>query len=282
MKILCCCLRAKFLTGSEVYFYELCSALTLLSHSVTLAATEVSDHFIKYCSGYNFKIINLDNLNEKDFDLIILSHAQETYKKIQFLMPNTKIINICHSEIYESELPLISDQVIKYVGIRQPICDKMYSCGIDREKIELIRNPINLNRFNTQNITDEKFGLFVGTMGGLRYKSALHFASFCKANNLQSIYISAENQELPFFDLNLRMVENVEQYFKKCSISGGIIHGRTYFEARLCGKPTIEYFINNMGAITNIDYEDAPDDKELKYLQNQFDKTEVAKKIIAV
>jgi hypothetical protein len=37
-----------------------------------------------------------------------------------------------------------------------------------------------------------------------------------------------------------------------------------------------------MGTITNIDYEDSPNDEEIKYLQNQFDKIEVAKRIIAV
>jgi hypothetical protein len=146
----------------------------------------------------------------------------------------------------------------------------------------MIRNPIDLNKFNTNGTTDEKFGLFVGTMGGVRFKAALHFSQFCKYNNLKSIYVSAEDQAVSFYDVCLPSCDHIEKYFKSCSVAGGVIQGRTYFEARLCGKPTVEYFIDIYGKIVNIDYEDAPNIEELNHLIKDFDKYNIAKSLISI
>jgi glycosyltransferase involved in cell wall biosynthesis len=281
MRILCCCLRASLLTGSEVYFYELCSTLSLLGHHVTLAATEVSDYFLEKVKG-KFNLIDIKNLTQSDFDLVLLSHYETTFDYIKRLMPNVKIVNIIHSEIYDSEKPLLSDNVVKYIGIRPPICEKIEKFGIDKSKIQMIRNPIDLNRFNMIDASDENFGLFVGTMGGLRFKAALHFSEFCRANSLKSVYVSAEDQKLPFFDENHGPTENIERLFKACTWSGGIIHGRTFFEARLCGKKTIEYIVDGYGTITETQYEDSPTFSELTNLRNEFDKFKVAERIIEV
>jgi hypothetical protein len=278
MKILCCCIKASILTGSELYFYELCDGLAILGHDVTLASTEISQFFIDKCS--KFKLAHISEIKQNSFDLIVLSHYLETFHHIENIIGDTPIINIVHSEIYPNEIPLIHDNVLKYVGVRESICDKIESFGVNRKRIQMVRNPIDLNKFNTNDISDENFGLFVGTMGGVRFKSALHFSRYCKYNNLKSVYISAENVSVPFFDICLPSCNDVEKYFKSCTVSGGVMRGRTYFEARLCGKPTIEYFINNMGEITNIDYEDTPDEIEVVQLQLQFHKINVAKNII--
>lgn len=278
MKILCCSLRATLLTGSEIYFHELCSTLTELGHDVTLASGEISEMFRKKSIESKYKLLYLNNIPLEKYELIILSHFQTTYKYVETIA--APIINICHSEIYDTETPLISEKVIKYVGIRPTICEKIKSFGINENKIELIRNPIDLKKFNTYNTTDGGFGLFVGTMGGLRFKAAKHFSEFCKVNNLESVYVSAENIKLPFYNINLGPQINIEKLFKSCTISGGIIRGRTYFEARLCGKKTIEYFLDSMGAITDVQYEDEPTHSELITLKDEFDRIMVAKRIL--
>jgi hypothetical protein len=280
MKILCCCLRACLLTGSELYFYELCDALSELGHTVVLASTETSSFFKEKCKKFHLE--NLFELNDLNYDLIILSHYLETFSYITDNIGNIPIVNIVHSEIYPNEIPLVHPNVIKYVGVRQSICDKIKTFDISNTKVEMIRNPIDLTKFNKDDVRDDEFGLFVGTMGGVRFKSALHFSQHCKFNNLKSVYISAENTSIPFFDICLPRCNDIEKYFKSCSVSGGVLYGRTYFEARLCGKPTIEYFIDDTGLLTNIDYEEAANDKELKSLREEFDKHEVAKKIIEV
>lgn len=282
MKILCCCLRAKFLTGSEMYFYDLSDALSELGHQVTLASPEISELFINKV-GNKFNLINIEDLKENDFDLIIMSHYESVYPYVLNIMPNTKIVNIIHSEFYDSEKPLIRNQVVKYVGIRQSICDKIKNMfGVPENKIELIRNPIDLTRFNTENCKDEKFGLFVGTLGGLRMKPLQHFNQFCQVNNLKSVYISAEGHTLPFFNVNLPSTDNIEEYFKSCTFAGGIVQGRTYWEAKLCGKKTIEYYINLQGKLCDIKYEDEPTQDELMRLEQQFDRFNVANKIISL
>lgn len=277
MKILCCCMRASLLTGSEVYFHELCSALSELGHNVTLAANEISSMFREKSQSSGYILMSLEHLSHAKFDLIILSHHKDTFRFVQNI--NAPIINICHSEIYDSETPLLSDRVLKYVGIRPEICKMIERHNISNKKISLIRNPIDLSKFNTVDVSDKRFGLFVGTMGGLRFKAARHFSEFCKVNNLESVYVSAESIKLPFYNINLGPQTNIEKLFKSCAISGGIIRGRTYFEARLCGKKTIEYFLDSMGTITDVEYEDEPTHSELTALKEEFDKIMVAKRI---
>lgn len=278
MHICCCCHRMKVMTGSEVYFFELCSALVELGHKVTLAAPEISVFYKEKCHKAGFELVPIFELND-GYDLILMSH----YKSFeQFIPKNTPIINIIHSEIYDLEQPYNSDQVIKYIGVRDTICQKLINeYHINPEKVQMIRNPIDLSKFNTHNCQDSKYGLFVGTMGGLRYKPAIHFAEFCKVNKLTSVYIGPENESLPFFDKVFPATESIEVYFKNCSVSGGIIQGRTYFEAKLCGKKTIEYYINRMGMLDYIEYEDEPSSVELKMLQDTFDRKRVAERIIS-
>ena len=288
MNILLCNGRLTGLTGGEMYNLELGSALKTLNHTVTLAGEETNDFFKNLCLEKHLLYDNLKNINNIDYyDYIIISNKEAVSKILnisRLLKYKGKLINICHSEIIEPwDDPLLIDNVCKYVAIRPPVKDRLIKkFKIDENKIQMIRNPIDLTRFNTQGTSNEKFGLFVGTMGGVRYKASIHFAQFCHVNNLKSVYISDENQQIPFFNVSLPSCKDIEKYFKSCSISGGVIHGRTYFEARLCGKPTVEYFIDNTGSITNIDYEDAPNENELISLRNQFDRVEVAKRIISL
>jgi glycosyltransferase involved in cell wall biosynthesis len=266
----------KVLTGSEVYFLEIASALYDLGHEVDLFAPEIDFSFIRKYTGEK---VNPIGKIESNYDLIVMSH----YPSVINFLPDAPIVNVIHSEIYPLEVPYISDRVVKYVGIRPTICEKLIGeYAVDATKVTLVRNPIDLNRFNSINTTNEKFGLFVGTLGGLRIKALIHFAMHCKVNGLKSIYIGAENEKVPFYDTVLGPCNDIEKYFKNCSISGGIIFGRSYFEARLCGKPTIEYMVNNQGMVTDILWGDEPNEIELIDLRMNFNKLEVAKRIIEV
>ena len=265
------------LTGSEVYFYELSSALAELKHDVTLFAPEVSDLFKKKCINSGVELVT--NIDSSNFDVILMSHYPSVMSKLD---SKTPIINIVHSEIYPLEVPYVSDRVTKYVGIRPTICDKLATeYKVPVEKIQLIPNPIDLDRFNTKGTEDHNYGLFVGSMGGLRIKAALHFAQFCKVNNLKSIYVGPENEQVPFFDEVQGPTNEVEKLFKNCTFSAGIIRGRTYYEAKLCGKKTVEYFVDGYGKIFDIQYEDEPSQLELMKLQDNFNKLNVAQRIIA-
>lgn len=276
MKIACFCLRASALTGSEMYFHTLCESLAQIGHNVTLFTNDISDLFIEKSRASNYKISK--EIAKNEYDVAIISHAKETQSLYKDL--NCPIVNICHSEIYESERPMLHKNVVKYVGVRDSICQLIKEI-IPQGNIQLIKNPIDTDRFNTSDTKDKRFGLFVGTMGGLRYGPALHFSQHCAFNNIKSVYVSAEGQiDLPFFDVCLGRHDNIEELFKTCTVSGGIIFGRTYYEARLCGKPTIEYMINNQCKIESIIYEDAPDENELRSLYNDLNKAKVAKKII--
>ena len=277
MRILCACHRLKVLTGSEVYFLELSSALAELGYVVTLTAPEIDRDFIDKYTGENVFAKQISEIYN-DYDLTIMSH----HPSVGNFLPSAPIVNVIHSEIYPLEVPFFDNRVKKYVGIRPSICEKLINdYNINKSQVKLIRNPINLHRFNTIDSKNEKFGLFVGTLGGLRIKPLIHFAQHCRINRLKSVYIGAENEKVPFYDEVLGPQSDIEKYFKNCSVSGGIIFGRSYYEARLCGKPTIEYMVDNQGAINDIHWEDKPTESELINLRTEFNKIEVAKKIIS-
>jgi len=269
------------LTGSELYFHELASTLAE-EHDVVVATHLISEWHRAKAKENNYQILHFSELNNLDFDLALISHANITLPYIDKAIFNIKIINIIHSEVVAEEEPFQYDAAIyKYIAIRPTIANKLTKQGINEHKIQMVSNPIDINRFNTQNCSEQNYGLYVGSFCPLREKSLMHFAAHCKYNNLKSLYISSENTQLPYFDECISFVENIEQYFKNCSISGGIINGRTYFEARLCGKKTIEYHVNVNGKVYNIQYEDAPDNIEIENLLLDFDKYNVARKIIS-
>lgn len=276
MKILLCCNSIYSLTGSEIYFYELSETLCKLNHKVTLSANKISDYFKN--KTYQFQMKYLNEIEDK-YDLIIISHSCFTfYENIQLYNEKTPIINIIHSEIYESEKPLMHKNVIKYVGVRETICNKFINLF---PKIECIYNPIDTSKFNLLQTCKKPFGLFVGTPDQPRYESMKHFCNYCKYNNLVSINISGDERQSNLFDICMNKVDNIEKYFKSCSISGGILKGRTYFEAKLCGKPLIEYYIDENFFIKNIEYEDPINcTEEYNILINKLNKFEVAKQII--
>ena len=51
----------------------------------------------------------------------------------------------------------------------------------------------------------------------------------------------------------LRPLWEIEYYIKSSELCGGIINGRTFWEAKLCGKDVLEYNVDSKGNILNVD-----------------------------
>lgn len=274
-------------TGSEMYFNELAKALSKLGHDVTVLTVYCSEYFKNQSIQFNYKIVKPDNLDyeskNKKYNLIIISHAGKMigYLNNFLVNKNTRYINIVHSEIYTDEHPLLSPIVNKYIAIRKPIQEMLVTkFNIPKNKTEIVYNPIDTTRFNTIDVSDENLGLFIGSLNELRLPSCLDFNQYCKNRGLKTVYIGTGNSLASGYDEKLEPVWDIENYLKKATVCGGIIHGRTYWEAKLCGKETMEYIIDSNGNIINKFFEEKPDFQQLQKVYKTVSSDYVAQSII--
>ena len=70
-----------------------------------------------------------------------------------------------------------------------------------------------------------------------------------------------------FYDKISETTPNINYLMKKATICGGILKGRTYWEAKLLGKPVMEYMVDSNGEIEYEIYEKAPNLEELENIK---------------
>lgn len=258
MKILLGCLNANGLGGSELYHYELARELDLLGHDVTLFTMRQIDWTnevrLKLQHVRQLDLTNLD-VTEK-YDIIVASQPQVN----QFILQqfkNTPIISIIHSEI-RSEDPVLDPRILHYIAIRQPIADMLVNdYKIPADKVSLIYNPIDQERFNSTNSNKlERYsGIFVGeVLDPIRFKPIQHLVQQCIENDWD-LYIMSESR-YDFNHPNIKYLDkqwDTENVVKQMHFTAGILLGRTTLEGWSCDIPGYMYIIDIHGNIQSIE-----------------------------
>jgi glycosyltransferase involved in cell wall biosynthesis len=279
MRILLGCINVNGLGGSEMYHYELAKELHLANHDVTLFTLRninYLDPLRQKLSKLGVKQIDLNSFTPNNYDIIIASQP-ETNK---FLINNTPseipIVSIIHSEI-RSEDPVIHPRIKHYICIRQSISDLLVSYyGMSREKISLIYNPIDKERFSPNNSikVEKTTGIFIGgAQDNIRVKALMHMASQCIENDWDLWIMS--NERLNYEHPNIKYLEprwDTEIFVKQVHFTAGILMGRTTLEGWCCGIPGYMYLIDIYGDIINIETEGPDNIIELcdgKYVAKQ-------------
>jgi hypothetical protein len=272
--------------GSYFYTKELTDVLKI-DHNVIIINGNIITH------NFNINIESLDDIRNIDFDLIIIMQAQH-FKSLNIKIKNSKIVNIIHSEVYKLDNPLIHNKA-KYISVRDEIKQHLIkNFNIKPENITTLINPINKKFYSNDhlnkldNFYNEKFGLFAcGFLGQLRWQAAIDFALFCKELNYKSLLMASINEETKkefnkFYDRIIPPSENINLFMQKAQISGGILKGRTYWEAKLCGKPVIEYMVNPQGDVLCEIYEEKPTPEEIEQIKIMTDPENLAKNILKI
>lgn len=307
IKVLISSLFFKTFTGSEMYVYELSKELIKLNCDVTVLS-DINGPLSKIARmdkiktlshneppGYivgdgvmGFKTPNGFVKSEKgkiyrngsyDYDIIHTQHKPITERLLQ-LYPDLPKISTIHSEVISLEDPIKDDTILKYITIRPEISEKIELVdNIEKEKINLIYNPVSSKRFNTDNIKDNGYILFVGTIDYLREKAIKDVSEYAKSKE-KELWIVGENKSNYLNELlklshikHFPPTNKIEKFVKECSETSGILLGRTTIESWMCGKPSWIYDIDKEGNIK---------DKELTYPPDNIQKfysSEVAKKI---
>jgi len=196
------------------------------------------------------------------------------------MYPNIDKISTIHSEVIELENPVLNDTIKKYICIRPEIQEHIVNkFNINKNNTEVIYNPIDCERFNTKNTSDNNYVLFVGTLDYLREKTIKDLVGYSKSIG-KEFWIVGENKSTYLDELLLNnhvkyynATNKVETFVKNCSETAGILLGRTTIEGWMCGKPGWIYNVDESGYILNKERFDIPNDI------SKFNSLEVAKKI---
>jgi glycosyltransferase involved in cell wall biosynthesis len=307
LKVLLSCLFFKTYTGSEMYVYELARGLKKLNCDVTILS-DINGPLSKIAQQQGIKTLPFNeppgyklgdgkwgfktpqgnqvsqpNLMYKtgdvDFDIIHTQHLPVT-NKICELYPNIDKISTIHSEVIELENPVINEKIKKYICIRPEIQKHIIeNFNIPTESTEVIYNPIDSDRFNTKNIKDNDYVLFVGTIDYLRENAIKDLLFYTKSIG-KEFWIVGENKANYLNELltynhvkHFEPTQKVEWYVKNCSETAGILLGRTTIEGWMCGKYGWIYNVDNNGTILEKKRYSVPNDTD------KFNYIEVAKKI---
>jgi len=307
LKVLLSCLFFKTFTGSEMYVYELARGLKKLNCEVTVLS-DINGPLSKIAQQQGIKVLPFSDcpgyklgdgkwglntpqgiqpsqpnvmykISEVNYDIIHTQHTPVTNQMCQ-MYPNIDKISTIHSEVIELENPVLNDTIKKYICIRPEIKTHIArNFNVPLSDIEVIYNPIDTERFNTKNIKDSGYILFVGTLDYLRESTIRDIIEYSKTIN-KELWIVGENKSNYLDDLlknqNVKYygsTNKVESFVKNCSETAGILLGRTTIEGWLCGKPGWIYNIDESGNIINKERFDIPEDID------KFNSLSVAKKI---
>ena len=213
-------------------------------------------------------------ISDVNFDIIHMQHKPVAERMIQFYPEIDKIYSI-HSEVIELENPITHESIKKYIAIRPEIKDYIINdFNIPEEKVEIIYNPVNNEKFKQKNVKEENYILFVGTIDYLRKETIMDLVEYAKDLN-KELWLVGEDKSnyLPLL-LNEDNVKhfpptwNIEPYVQKCSETAGIQLGRTTIEGWMCGKPSWIYKVNSVGNIESKEKFDPPSDIEKYYAAN--------------
>lgn len=261
LNILISCLNFCNYTGSELYVYELSRALVKLGHNVTVFSNTKGggDLHIK-AKSFGVNVIDFTENIKGNYDILHLNH-KPIAEQILKIFPTVPAVMNIHSEVIGNNLedPIIFPTIKKYIAIREEIKTHLISkFNIDTDKIEVVYNPIDENRFNTNGIikTEKESILFVGTIDYLRYKTILDLIQYSKNNNKELVVVGKENG----YTIRELLPENphvkyynatwkVEDFVKNSTETASILMGRTTIEGWMCGKNGWIYNIDNKGNI---------------------------------
>jgi len=277
VNILLCCLSYREYTGSELYFYELSTALRASGHIVSIFSPFV-DNPLRDKTKY-IKFPNKDEIKKETYDMVLFSHGKVVWDYLKDVKTN-KLINIIHSEVIDLEEPVDDSSINVYVGIRPSIVDFIKS-KIPAGNVKLIYNPFDFTRFNAQDCKKkksikDKVVLFPGSLDYLRYKPLRYLLDLSEKQNFKVMHVGRSDYSTVHQNFSsYEPVWNIEKYYKQCDIVSGIFLGRTSIEGLLCNKKVLQFDVDNKGTIKRV-YWHTEDDLE------KFDKLTVADKLLNI
>ena len=267
----------KYLSGSEIYYYELGRELVKRGHTVVMTADSAGSLITQKAKECGIKVYHVFKEPENFIPDIIHASHLNVIKPLLKRYPKTPMVSTIHSEYYSIENPIKAPTMKKYICIRESIKQKIIRMdGIQENMAVHIPNGFDLERFNKNDIpkSDDKMKvLYIGMFNYLRRNSVLHLLNLCQKEGWvpQFIglgfdnYLDGKDVEWIKPDQEIGGFWNIEKYIKACGITAGILLGRTTIEGWLCGKPGLIYDIDVFGGVKSFAIHMPPKDVEKTY-----------------
>lgn len=216
--------------GTETFTYTVMEKLIGQGHNLFLYSTRLGDASNRF-SKLGVTVSDDFKNFPTEIDIIHAQHIAEAFAAYT-AYPSTPMIFITHGIIPWQEMPLKIPNVYKYVAVSEEVeAYLMNSHSIIKERIQIIRNPINLERFkveNSFNTVPSKLLLLSN-----RYTDEVKetLIELCELTNMDLEIVGKEKN-----------VSNVEEQIQNSDIVVSL--GRGILEATACGKGAIVFDYN--------------------------------------
>jgi hypothetical protein len=251
----------------------LASELIKRGHNVTIASFNVGGEISARTASFGARVFRFKDVPKERYDMIASQQPEPTRWALN-AFPGTPIVLTVHSE-YECERPIIQPEITHYVYIRPSIREKW---DLDSFRSTLVYNPVDFSRFNRENLTDEGFLLFAGSIYHLRKAASLDalqrfagtdiFFVGDKSGDYLDNLLNPHAHWLPGTDWN------IEGLTKKCHATIGCLLGRTTIEGWACNKAGYIYDIDLQGNIKCVTRHKPPDDMTIFKKENVVNQLE--------
>lgn len=232
MKILICTHHLKDKAGSELFTKNLSIELKKRGYEVYVFSPtlgEVSEEI----KSFSIRVVdNLLELKNKNFDIIHSQHNATTILA-RSVFPNTPIIFMSHGVLPELEQPpSVELGICKYIAVSEEVQNNLVKKGILKDKIEIVRNFVDTERFKIINQPNEVL------------KNILVLSNHYSGEIKEKLEKVSEELGLNIVHVGLpeNSVNNVEDYINQADLV--ITLGRGALESMSCGRNVLVYDIH--------------------------------------
>lgn len=284
MRILLTIISYRYLTGAELYIYELAREYRRLGHQVMIASINFDPQaeIVKRAQAFGAYVVPIEALQPSlQFDIMHLNEYHPARIALE-TFPRVPAVTSIHSQ-WECETPFVDPRIFKFITIRPGIKEHWAeTLQIPLDKFALIYNPIDLERFFPIRTptNPKKVIVFPGTIDSLRKASILHLAERAQredfilrvvgAKTLNETYLDSLPPKVEHYPMNW----NIAKFIQSADETAGILLGRTTIEGWACGKPGWIYDINLDGSIKSFELHPPP------HSMQAFDSRYVAKQLL--
>jgi len=266
LRVLIGCLFFRDFTGSELYVYELARCLRRMDCDVSVIALKKGGPVTSMAEEHGIAVYAFADPPMGSFDVIHGQHGPAVERLVR-LFPRTPKICTIHSELLPVEDPVRHPTIHKYIAIRPAIKQRLVShFGIPESLVDVIYNPIDETRFNTDDTRMENALLFVGTLDPLRKATVLDLVDHTR-NHQRALWLVGRDRSDYLAPVlahphvtHHKPTYHIETLTKRCAETAGILLGRTTIEGWMCGKSGWIYTVDAEGRILDKRRHDPPPD----------------------
>ncbi|RZJ97037.1 MAG: hypothetical protein EON88_04555, partial [Brevundimonas sp.] len=145
MRVLITNMRLARFSGTEVVVQHTADGLRRAGHEPVIYAPELGEQAERMrVQGHRI----VDRLSAVPFqpDVIHAQHATPTLMAMA-AFPDTPVVHMCHSALFQLEAPLIHPRIRRHVAVDRLCQERCLAAGVDPARLSVVYNPVDEARF---------------------------------------------------------------------------------------------------------------------------------------